>query len=380
MSDELNELRNTLKTAEARINVLENELAKKSEVLETTEKLLESSQQQYKEMLNRISEMSQQQKQGGNEQEIDELHKQIEISNAQLENQTNLISQQRGEIESLQIENEKLKKSIQFHSSRSGSCSSCGKDENRIQKTVYQLRQAQEDILDLHAENENLKSQISRFKREEKEWNNFSKTIFEELNTLLPTSRAFPRDDSIMQRSCLSEIVHDIVTKVTIPEKRNLNQRRTCNFCCDDEYDDTYEGYKHRYYRARESLGKVTERCDNMLDMMGETRRNYNDRYNRYAYSEPYERRYEPRRNYDDRYNSEERRYEQRRNYDDQYNDESERRYESERVKERNVKITKEKKYSDSALKEHRKELGKCVRELHGITKQIKGDYRELFD
>ena len=374
MSDELNELRNTLKTAEARINVLENELAKKSEVLETTEKLLESSQQQYKEMLNRISEMSMQQKQGGNEQEIDELHKQIEISNAQLENQTNLISQQRGEIESLQLENEKLKKSIQFHSSRSTSCSSCGKDENRIQKSVYQLRQAQEDILDLKAENENLKSQISRCKREEKEWNNFSKTIFDELSTLLPTSRLFPRDDSVMQRSCLSEIVHDIVTKVTIPEKRSLKQRRTRSCCCDDEYDDTYEGYKHRYYRARESLGKVTERCDNMLDMMNEPG------YNRYAYSEPYERRYEPRRNYGDRYRSEERMYEQRRNYDDQYNEESERRYESERMKERNVKIAKERKCSDSVLKEHRKELGKCVRELHGITKQIKGDYKELFD
>ena len=392
MSNEVNELKNALKTAETRVNVLESELAKKTEVLENTEKLLENSQQQYKEMLMRISEMSQQ-KQGGDDQETEELRKQVQISNAQIENQTNMISQQRGEIETLQIENEKLKKSLRFHSERDfyTGKQNCQNSGEKVQKTVYQLREAQEDVLDLKAENENLKLQISKLRKEEKEWSECASNVFEELTSTFKLSKLFPRSDSVMQRSCLLDLVKELANneKYNFSAKTRANtkthqyereetereryraNRRVCGHVDDyPEYCD-YDSsdYRQKYIRAKQSLGRVTEKCDHMLDMMDGTN------YRRYNYcAEPLYQGYNSR---DYMYSSPPERYERRRNFEQYRNEET---YQSDKGFNFTSKPTKkENKYSNTTLKAHRKELGDCVKELHGITKQIKSDYQEMF-
>ena len=389
MSNEVNELKNALKTAETRVNVLESELAKKTEVLENTEKLLENSQQQYKEMLMRISEMSQQ-KQGGDEKDTEELKKQIQISTAQIENQTNVISQQRSEIEALQIENEKLKKSLRFHSERDfyTGKQNCQNSGEKVQKTVYQLREAQEDVLDLKAENENLKLQISKLKKEEKEWSDCASTIFEELTTTFKLNRLFPRSDSVMQRSCLLDLVKELAnnekynfttktkttTKTQQYEREEYDRdrfrpnRRVCGHI--DDYDYESSDYRQKYIRAKQSLGRVTEKCDHMLDMME------GSNYRRPFYgNEPLYQGYNSR---DYMYSSPPpERYERRQNFEQFRNEET---YQSDRGFNFTSKPNKkENKYSNTTLKTHRKELGKCVKELHGITKQIKNDYQEMF-
>ena len=378
MSNELTELRNALKTAETRVNVLESELAKKTEVLENTEKLLENSQQQYKEMLMRISEMSQQQKEGEDGQDTQELRKQMQIANVQIDNQTNVISQQRSEIEALQIENEKLKKSLQFHNERdyyTGKQNIKNSGE-KIQKTVYQLREAQEDVLDLQAQNENLKMQISKMKREEKEWSECASTVFEELTTTFKISKLFPRSDTLMQRTCLLELVKELsnnskyrssgkpsvaaTTKQKHRFEKEFESEReriyTAQRCCgpSDGFNGDLEDYRQKYIRAKNTLGRVTEKCDNMLNMMDGVQ------YNRHRYyyeSEPLYQEYRSPRF--------------QRNFDE---------FNSEKYEYQTTKQNKEKKRTNNcALKSQRKELGKCVKELHGITKQMKNDYQQIF-
>lgn len=333
--NQIAELKRALQASEARVNVLENELAKKTEVLENTEAVLSNSQQQYKELLMRLSEMSQQQKtKVVDETKIIELQNQIELNKAQMEKQTNLISEQREKIELLQIENEKLKQSVQFYAEKS-SIQVPRNAEDRIQKSIYQLRQAQEDILDLRAENENLKYQISTMKREDKAWEEFGYDIYHELSRFCDTNMPLPRDNPRLLRNQLRDLIMDMAS-------RNTNK----NFAY--RSDDS----EYKYKEAKKSLKEVQHRCDRMLNILGE------EESCRYHSDQPYYH-YRP-----ERYSNRE------------YHERNIATRENEDVVIKEKKKTVNTKQFDRTNTD---ELNRYIHELHGITKQIKGDYRQLF-
>ncbi|EAY03173.1 hypothetical protein TVAG_345470 [Trichomonas vaginalis G3] len=360
---QIGDLKRALQAAEARVNVLENELSKKTEVLENTEAVLSSSQQQYKELLMRLSEMSQQQKTAVDETKLIELQKQVDLCNAQIEKQTSVISDQREKIELLQLENEKLKQSLQFYSEKF-TIQVPRNTEDRIQKSIYQLRQAQEDILDLRAENENLKYQISHNERENKSWEEFGYDIYHELSSFVDIVTPIPRDNPRLLRLQL----RDLIQKAT-----DINSHKERYYRNED--------CEYKYNSAKKSLREVQTRCDHMLGILGEEpsfkSHQYYQQQQRY-YSDP------PQYHSSTKYDTKTKRYESTRsntNYrSDSVNDQEIATKENKAVSS----TTKLKENTTTLKKKHdttnTNELNRCIHELHGITKQIKCDYQKLFE
>lgn len=336
--------------AQARINVLENELTNKTKALESTEKMLADSQKQYKELLQTFRELSSRNQDVINENDYNELKDNFEAANTQIADQVTIIADMKRELEKTQLENEKLRRSISFQNEADRNTKYGNYEESRFQKSIFQLRQAQEDLMDIGTENQQLKCQVTTLKKELKEWIDFAYSEHELISDELHKCFPYPRNDSSQQREALHRIILEL-----IEQRRQTKEKR----CLD------YEKLERKYVKVKSALNSVQKRCDCVLDSLSDTEMQYRHCKNvtsQPTYNEKVVSNYTSRTKRNENYN-----------YDQEYIRPS---YEEER-------ISHTYKFDDGIRKErvknHRSDLGECVRNIHSLTKRMKEDYRDLF-
>lgn len=361
------------KVGRARVNVLESELANKTKVLETTEKLLTESQRQYKELLATLRRFSSGQEGETDKQKLERLNFYIKSITTQLEEQTSVMAEMKQEIENLQIENEKLRRMLQYNGGREPR----NMNDRRIQRSIFQLRQAQEDIMDLKTERENLYGQTSYLRRELKEWSEFAAKTYEEISESLKMHELLPKSDPILQRRKLSEIIQKLCRNFSV-----LPQGRI------EPID-----LQRKYNKAKNSLHRVQKQCDKILNKVdlqrhhGDYVRDEGSFSDDYMYMSPksikksYRDRSSTNNDLNNTYTRKSFKSEPYRSEDD-YESNNGNVYEStkvEKIRSNDPPSPCDFRGFDDMRRTNSEKIGKCVKDLHNVTKRMKDTYRDVF-
>lgn len=197
-----------------KISVLERELAEKTRILEKTSSALSDSQKQYQNLLNQFKKIKNKTETEAryNFNQYDYRDDSEFIFNAMKSRQTN----------------------------------------SNFGRPLQQLQDFEGTVKTLASQMNKLKSQNNYFFNEQKEWNNFSISIFNRIKNILHFDQEFPEDDSEAQRFILDDMI----------------KRLSSNYHQQKEEENKYHD---KYKQAKAKLFEVQKKCDRMLALLEES-------------------------------------------------------------------------------------------------------------
>lgn len=202
-----------------KVQILEKQLAEKTNLLERTAKNLADSEKQYQILL----------------LEFENLKSKV-FSNNQI-NMSNSFSKN-------------INFSVNTDVSSFSSFDEINNNRCNFNQSLKQLKNVEGNVQNLSLQNSSLQSKIDRLMHDQQKWHNFAYSIFSSIQDIAEYKNDFPKEDSEAQRFILLDLIQKLARKCT----SNLAN----------------ENLLKKYRISKIKLKQVQMKCDKMLQLLGE--------------------------------------------------------------------------------------------------------------